>query len=113
MYKETGKIVSIGPVMSRTTSAGSEFQSQVIVLEIPASNGTFKKLALTGNSYRLEDIAALEVGDQVGVTFTVNSREYNGRWYHDVNLFHIDRISAAKRSAEPEPPTYSEQDLPF
>ena len=37
----------------------------------------------------LMDMSDLEVGDNVNVVFNVKSREYQGKWYSNVNAFGI------------------------
>lgn len=37
----------------------------------------------------LMDMSDLEVGDNVSVVFSVKSREYQGKWYSNVNAFGI------------------------
>src|SRR5215831_14196307 len=65
-------------------------------------NGTWKKQEMileTGDAYPKKvciaiwgdkiDVGGLKPGDTVTVSFDVESREYNGRWYTDVKAWRI------------------------
>ncbi|MBQ2399402.1 MAG: DUF3127 domain-containing protein, partial [Muribaculaceae bacterium] len=50
----------------------------------------------------------LAIGDEVTVSFDLESREFNGRWYTDVRAWKADKAGAANvapmSSAEPQAP---------
>lgn len=92
-------------------------------------NGTWKKqefILETGDQYPKKiciavwgdkiDMSQYRIGDPVQVSFDVESREYNGRWYTDVKAWKV----VAQGQAGSEPPPYNgpidpvhEDDLPF
>lgn len=92
-------------------------------------NGTWKKqefILETGDQYLKKiciavwgdkiDMSQYRIGDPVQVSFDVESREYNGRWYTDVKAWKV----VAQGQAGSEPPPYNgpidpvhEDDLPF
>lgn len=64
----------------------------------------------------------LEAGQEVTVTFDIRGREYNGRYFNNLQGWKIvthggDRASAAgmQSSAPPDsaPPDYADEDIPF
>lgn len=75
--------------------------------------------------------AAINMGDEINVSFDINSREYQGRWYTDIRAWKVDHVGAeqpapaadaAPAPAAPAPaaapvptfdPTESTDDLPF
>lgn len=93
-------------------------------------NGTWKKqefILETGDAYPKKvciavwgdkiDMSQFRIGDPVQVSFDVESREYNGRWYTDVKAWKVAGQGSGGGSAAP---TYSgpidpmpEDDLPF
>ena len=95
-------------------------------------NGTWKKQELileTGDAYPKKvciavwgdkiDMSAFKPGDSVIVSFDVESREYNGRWYTDVKAW---KIVSSKQSSDtnfnqplagPVEASSMEDDLPF
>lgn len=74
--------------------------------------------------------ANIQMGDEVNVSFDINSREYQGRWYTDIRAWKVDHISPDSTQAAPQPapqaapqaaagpvptfdPNESTDDLPF
>ena len=96
-------------------------------------NGTWKKqefILETGDTYPKKvciavwgdkiDMSQFRIGDPVQVSFDVESREYNGRWYTDVKAWKVVGQNAASGTGSGAPPPYSgpidpmhEDDLPF
>jgi hypothetical protein len=61
----------------------------------------------------------IAINDDIVASIDIESREYNGRWYTNVNVWKIEKASA-QTSAAPAPapmPTFEPQaetdDLPF
>ena len=56
-------------------------------------------------------------GDQVDVSFNLSSREYNGRYFHNIDAWRIENISSVtseiQESPEFDTPATEEDDLPF
>lgn len=54
-------------------------------------------------------------GDNVTVSFSVESREYNGRWYSDIKAYKIttegQRATQNKPKAQPKPPPQTDDDF--
>ena len=96
-------------------------------------NGTWKKqdfILETADTYPKKvciavwgdkiDMSGVKPGAQVTVSFDVESREYNGRWYTDVKAWKIVTGANAGNSPASEPaPTFhndpngADDDLPF
>lgn len=47
----------------------------------------------------------LEVGEEVTVSFDIDAREYNGRWYNDIRAWRVDRTSNATPAVPATPTT--------
>ncbi|MBR4926560.1 MAG: DUF3127 domain-containing protein [Prevotella sp.] len=47
----------------------------------------------------------IQVGEEVRVSFDVDAREYNGRWYNTLTAWKVDRIdpAAVQPGIQPEP----------
>lgn len=47
----------------------------------------------------------IQVGEEVRVSFDVDAREYNGRWYNTLTAWKVDRIdpAAVQQGTQPEP----------
>ena len=58
-------------------------------------------------------------GDQIEVSFNLSSREYNGRYFHNVDAWRIESLGTASNDTpEPDIPSFeesdgSDDDLPF
>lgn len=63
--------------------------------------------------------ANLKAGSLLNISFDVESREYNGRWYTDVKAWRIEPAGAAAATATVDEPHFEEgrmeekDDLPF
>ncbi len=55
-------------------------------------------------------INSIAVGEMVEVSFNLESREFNGKWYTNVNAWKIDKPDSAPRSEQM--PEYSVDDIP-
>jgi hypothetical protein len=103
-----GKIQQILKPQSGTSQAGKEWNKQEFVIETEEQYP--KKVCFTLFGEKTSLINGLEVGQEVEVSFNLESREYNGRWFHNVNAWKIDKPSA-QNIPEP-PPEFSADDIP-
>lgn len=61
-----------------------------------------KKVCISAWGDKINE-SALQVGNEVNISFDVESREYNGRWYTDLKAWKIDTLGAGAT----EQPSYS------
>ena len=55
-------------------------------------------------------------GDNILVSFNLSSREYNGKYFHNIDAWRIEKETTNNSEIESAPkfdPTESEDDLPF
>ena len=96
-------------------------------------NGTWKKqefILETGDTYPKKvciavwgdkiDMSQFRIGDPIQVSFDVESREYNGRWYTDVKAWKVVSAGNNPGQGKDEPPVFNgpidtmpDDDLPF
>lgn len=79
MAQISGKVISIMPVVSGENERGEWFRGGMVIetLDSPST-----KLALsTFGKRRIDQIKQLTLGEVVVVTYSVESREYMGKWY--------------------------------
>lgn len=85
----TGKIIAVlearGGVSSRT---GNPWKTQDYVIE--ETMGQFPK-RMAFNVFGEENISRfnIQVGQELTVSFDINAREYNGRWYNDIRVWNV------------------------
>ena len=105
------------PVQSGSSARGP-WTKQEFILEFPDGNFTAKACFLAWGQEKVQDLGKYQVGDKVKVSFNLKSREYNGRWYNDLQIWKIAPAPAYQQAPAPtleDMPADSEgaEDLPF
>lgn len=108
--KVTGKITSILDVETGTSKAGKEWQKQSFVIDTEAKFNPEVCFSLFGE--KIDLLTDLKTGDEVEVSFNVSSREYNGKYYHNLDAWRINK-SSSDTSTPAEAPQAEVSDLPF
>ena len=88
MAEITGKIIAVLPTKSGTSARGTQWSSQTAVLETHEQYP--KKVAFDVLGDRIAEFN-LQVGEEVTVSFDINAREYNGKWFNSVNAWNVVR----------------------
>ena len=107
----TGKIIAVmepkGGVSART---GNQWKVQEFVLEVPGQYVRHMLFSVFGED-RLNQFN-IQQGQDYTVSFDIDAREYNGRWFNDIRAFNVvpAAMAAAPESAAPFPP---QQAAPF
>ena len=79
----TGKLVKKLELESGTSKAGKEWQKQSIVID---TGGDFNnEVCISAFGDKLKQMHKLEIGMDVSVLCNVYSREYNGRYFHNID----------------------------
>lgn len=86
----TGKIIIALPEMSGTSKAGNAWKKREYVLE---TQETYPKKVFFNFFGDRVDQYPLNVGDEVTVSFDIDSREFNGRWYTDIRAWKAEKAS--------------------
>ena len=79
-----GKIIQKLDLQSGTSKAGNQWKKQEYVLETFDSYPKKVKFDFFGDK---ADQYPLEVGDVITLSYDIESREFNGRWYTDIRGF--------------------------
>lgn len=96
----TGKIIAVmEPRSGVSTRTGNSWMTQEYVIEIP---GQYPKKCLF-NIFGEDRIKQFNIqqGEELTVSFDIDAREYNGRWYNDIRAYNIQRGVAPAPSAAP------------
>jgi hypothetical protein len=109
--KIKGKIVKILEVEKGTSKAGKEWQKQNFVIDTGSKYNPEICFQLFGDE-KIGMLRNFAKGEEVEVSFNVSSREYNGRYFHNLDAWLIKSASAetAPKKQESEP---VDDDLPF
>ena len=117
----TAKLIQVLPLQSGVSKNG-EWKKQDIVVE---TDGQYPKKVCISIWGDKASEATLQVGNILNISFDVESREYNGRWYTDVKAWKVDLAAPNPAGSYPTdqgagqmvpPPNFSSDDaddLPF
>ena len=105
----TGKIIAVLPERGGISKAGNEWKIQEYVLETMEQYP--RKMMF--NVFGADRIAQfnIQLGEMLTVSFDIDSREYNGRWYNDIRAWKVDR-NAAPAAGAPVPPVAAGAPVP-
>jgi len=79
----TGTVKSILPLESGISKSGKEWKKQSIVID---TGGEFNnEVCVSAFGDKLKQMNKLEIGMEVSVLCNVYSREYNGRYFHNID----------------------------
>ena len=98
------------PVASGNSARGP-WAKQEFILEYPDGNFTAKACFTAWGSDKVQELSKYQVGDKVKVSFNLTSREYNGRWYNDLQIWKI-APAGAQAPVQPAAPAYQAQPAP-
>ena len=90
------------PVQSGSSARGP-WTKQEFILEFPDGNFTAKACFTAWGQDKVQDLGKYQVGDKVKVSFNLKSREYNGRWYNDLQIWKIAPAGAQPAAPAQQP----------
>lgn len=87
----TGRLIQKLEMQSGTSArTGSTWQKQEFVIE---TNDQFpRKICANLWGERANQLNEYNIGDQMKVSFDLESREFNGKWYTDVKAWKIEHV---------------------
>jgi hypothetical protein len=113
----TGKIIAVLPEQGGVSKIGNEWKKQEYVLETYDQYPKKVCFQLFGND-KIEQ-AAIQPGEDLTIYFDIESREYNGRWFTNINAWKVERTNTGTPAAAPAsfvpdfPSPNPTDDLPF
>lgn len=122
---EKGKLFIKGEVKTGQSASGNQWANQQIVVEVYGFNNSIKRVALqTNKTDILYAIEELPLGAEIEIKYSVSAREWNGKWYNNVELVSLDPIHVPAKNPKPvaapapvavdapKPGNASEEDIP-
>ena len=94
------------------TSARGPWAKQEFVVDFPDGNFTSQACFTAWGQDKVQELDKYQVGDRVKVSFNLKSREFNGRWYNDLQIWRIAPAGAAQPAAAPAAPAYVQPEAP-
>lgn len=112
-----GKLSRKLSVESGTSKAGKEWKKQSFLVDTGAQYNPEICFQLFGDD-KIELLNHHNEGDQIEVSFNLSSKEYNGRYFHNIDAWRIENISGTATSQNQDSPEFNtpsteEDDLPF
>lgn len=106
----TGKIIAVLPAQSGVAQrTGNPWKSQEYVIETHDQYPKKCCFKVFGD----EKISRfnIQTGEEVTVSFDINAREYNGKWFNSVDAWNVTRTGAAQ-GAPQSPVVYQTDPVP-
>ena len=105
-----GTVKLICKAETGTSKAGKEWTKQIIVIDTGAEYNPEIAVQAFGDD-KIKQLSKLSVGDEVSILCNVSSREYNGKYFHNIDGY---MFSKNTRKANAEVVVEDESDdLPF
>jgi hypothetical protein len=95
-----GKLAQILAVESGTSKAGKEWKKQGFIIDTGDQYNPNVCFSLFGED-KIGMLSNFSVGQEIEVSFNLSSREFNGKWYHNVDAW---RITAAENAVPQNAP---------
>ena len=114
----TGKLVKALDMESGTSKAGKEWKKQSFVIDTGAQFNPEVCFSLFGED-KIAMLQGINQGEEIEVSFNLSSREYNGRYYHNIDAWRINKAAAtvvaapADEAPFPAQDATEDDDLPF
>ena len=109
-FKTKGKVLQILPEQKGTSPRG-DWKKQDFVIEAFDDSQYPKKICFTLFNDKNATFERVKTNMEVEVSFSIESREYQGKWYSNVNAFRVDVVSPGN-SGDQTPPPYTATDIP-
>jgi hypothetical protein len=119
----TGKVFKILNEQSGTSAAGKAWVKQDFIIE--TDDQYPKKIAVTAMGDKIVPaVKSLKVGQQVTAHINIESREYQDKWFSNINVWRIDKLdgdstptntasASTKTSKSSASSNNNSDDLPF
>ena len=85
------------PTRSGTSARGTQWSSQTAVIETHEQYP--KRVAFDVLGDKITEFN-LQVGEEVTVSFDINAREFNGKWFNSVNAWQVIRQGGQQAHAQ-------------
>lgn len=110
MQTITGKIIKFLPKTEGDSASGNHWVKAGIVIEYGEEYPTKAAFSIFGEQ-RLQQCVGLKEGMDVVVNYNPQSREFNDRWYTDLQCVNVSPIQQ-QQPAQQQPQQYAQQAQP-
>ena len=111
-----GKVIAIPPLQIGEGRNG-QWKKQEYVIEYEQNSQYPRKMMFALWGDKIDQHAFLQEGINIKVSFDIECREYNGRWYNDIRAWKVEMDDGASTDAgfvpPPDPPLDDYSSLPY
>jgi hypothetical protein len=93
-----GKLIQKLPMQSGISKTGNSWQKQEFVIE--TTDQYPRKICANLWGDKTASLEALNIDDKVVMSFDLESREFNGKWYTDVKAWKLDPVAAGPQTPQ-------------
>ncbi len=103
-----GKVLEILPAVSGQSARGT-WERQTVIFEQPQKQYG-KEIAVTFMN-KAQEVASLRVGETYTVSFDMESRKFNDRWYTDIRAWRVQPLQPAVQPPVDNMPPFVEEPM--
>ena len=108
----TGKITKVLDVQTGTSKDGKEWKKQSFLVETTEQYNNLYCIDIFG-AEKVDNFAKYnKLGDNVKVTFNVNTNEWQGKYFTSLQSWRIDKVDGSS-TPEPTPIEDNTDEMPF
>lgn len=96
IVKEIGTITFLGEIKSGVSQNGNPWANQQVIFDVAGYNGSFRKVLVVAGTDRVQELQQFPLGSRVEFGYQVRAREYQGKWYNNVELYSITPAPVAQ-----------------
>jgi hypothetical protein len=96
-----GKLILKMPLQSGISKTGNSWQKQEFVIETLEQYP--RKICANLWGEKTAVLETLNIEDKVVMTFDLESREFNGKWYTDVKAWKLESVAANVQTSQTAP----------
>jgi hypothetical protein len=93
----TGRLNLFLPEVNGTGKNGTSWSKRDFIIE--TVDNFPKKICISAWGDKTAELNGIGIGEMIKVSFDVQSREYNGKWYTDLRAWKIERQGVAGQPA--------------
>mgnify|MGYP005991723143 CR=1 FL=1 len=114
-----GTVTAVLDPLEGTSKAGKEWKKQSFVIDTGAQYNPLVCFEVFGEDKIAELIEPISEGQEVTVSFNLSSREWEGKYFHNVQAWKVSPVGGSAPVAAPAPAPSADvtppgdDDLPF
>lgn len=93
-----GEVAQILPIESGTTKNGDAWEKQTIIIKV--KNGNYEDNVAVTFFNKVDKLTHVKVGQTVKAMLNLKSREWNGKWFNDINGWDINNYDGPETEGQ-------------